>query len=214
MKIRICLPILLLVLSAKYTQAQNQQNFCPGFEFIRNMQKGVNGQDVLVLQKILNLDSRTQIAQSGVGSKGQETKIFGEKTREALKRFQALFIEYTLTADGIFQGRTRELISNMCAGVGIQTFKTSSTSAITDFFSTRTESTNTLENTDPNLDYFLDQLPRAFQLEQKNIIEKYYRKLMHTIYPPIPTINDMASQTASTTNQSTVPQVTVSSVPF
>lgn len=99
-----------------FASAQSQQSSCPNFEFTRNMQKGTNSQDVLVLQKILNLDSRTQISKSGVGSKGQETKIFGDKTREALKRFQALFIEYTTVADGKFNNQTRQLVNDICQG--------------------------------------------------------------------------------------------------
>lgn len=209
----VCLSFVLLFI--QIASAKNIAEDCQNFEFIRDLRKDAKGEDVLVLQKILNSDIRTQIAKSGVGSKGQETRLFGEKTRDALKRFQALFIEHTLTADGVFQGKTKELIVYMCSGSGMQTFKTSSTSAILDFFSTTSKSTITLEHTDPDFDYFLDQMPRAFQQDPKTIIEKYFRQLMYTIYPPQPIIvTPLGASTTATATQPAVPQVTVSSVLF
>jgi hypothetical protein len=183
------------------------------------MQKGMTGQDVLVLQKILNQDTRTEVSRTEVGSKGQETKIFGEKTRDSLKRFQALFIEYTLSADGIFQGNTKDLVNDLCNGTGLFKFNTKQTNVLenllaTDTLATNTLATNTTEAISEEFDFFLDQLPRAIPQKAETIIEKYFTKLFRTIYPPVPAITSSASPTASTTDQSTVPQVTVSSVPF
>lgn len=207
--------LLFFICSFTYTFGQSVNTYCQDFEFTRNLQKGSSGQDVLVLQKILNQDSRTQIAKSGVGSKGQETRLFGEKTRDALKKFQALFIEYTKVADGVFQGETKVLINNMCNNKGLPKFLNSSTSAVTKFFSTTTVATNTLELIDPNFDYFLDQMPSAYQLEPKIIIDKYLRKLINSLYPPqLVKTPDSASSTLATSTQATTSQVTVSSVPF
>jgi hypothetical protein len=89
---------------------------CPNFEFTKDMQKGDTDEDVYVLQQILNLDKRTLVAQTGLGSKGKETATFGVGTREALKRFQALFIEYIEVADGKFNTRTRTVMNNVCKG--------------------------------------------------------------------------------------------------
>jgi hypothetical protein len=47
---------------------------------------------------------------------GKETAIFGAGTREALKRFQALFIEYIEVADGKFNTKTRTVMNNVCKG--------------------------------------------------------------------------------------------------
>lgn len=106
--------IFFLLLQQPTTFARNLE--CPGFVFERNLQIGSNGNDVLVLQKILNLDRRTQIAVNGPGSPGKETRIFGEKTKIALQKFQALFIEYTAVADGKLNNSTRQLINNICQG--------------------------------------------------------------------------------------------------
>jgi hypothetical protein len=96
--------------------AQSANNFCPNYSFTRNLVKGSNSPDVLVLQKILNLDARTEVSKTGPGSVSKETRIFGENTRAALKRFQALFIEYTEVADGKFSGKTKDLVNNICQG--------------------------------------------------------------------------------------------------
>jgi hypothetical protein len=80
------------------------------------MQKGDKDEDVYVLQQILNLDKRTLVAQTGPGSKNKETASFGTATREALKRFQALFIEYIEVADGKFNTKTRTVMNNVCKG--------------------------------------------------------------------------------------------------
>ena len=97
--------------------AQNiNKNTCPGFTFERNLQKGSNGEDVLVLQKILNLDKRTMLSTKGVGSPGNETRIFGDQTRLAVKKFQALFIEKLKVADGKFNDRTRIIMNAVCQG--------------------------------------------------------------------------------------------------
>lgn len=101
---------------AQKTNTLENPYACPNFEFVKNMQKGDVDEEVFVLQQILNLDKRTLVAQTGVGSKGKETANFGAGTREALKRFQALFIEYIEVADGKFSTRTRTVMNNICKG--------------------------------------------------------------------------------------------------
>jgi hypothetical protein len=56
------------------------------------------------------------VAPSGVGSKGYETQLYGVATREALKRFQALFIELIGSADGKFNSRTLTVMNAVCKG--------------------------------------------------------------------------------------------------
>jgi hypothetical protein len=89
---------------------------CPNYEFTKNLSKGDRSADVRVMQEILNLDKRTIIAYSGPGSKGNETTVFGKATRESLKRFQALFIEYIGIADGKFNEKTRASMNTVCKG--------------------------------------------------------------------------------------------------
>lgn len=89
---------------------------CPNYEFKRNLIKGNTDEDIRVIQEILNLDKRTIVAYTGLGSKGNETPLFGKGTRESLKRFQALFIEYIGVADGKFNDKTRASMNTVCKG--------------------------------------------------------------------------------------------------
>lgn len=54
----------------------------------RTLRKGVKNAEVRILQKILNSDSDTIIAETGDGSPGNETTFFGPATQKALKKFQ------------------------------------------------------------------------------------------------------------------------------
>ena len=58
------------------------------FVFTRDLEVGSVGEDVQALQVFLNTHG-VLVAQSGVGSPGQETNFFGSLTREALARYQA-----------------------------------------------------------------------------------------------------------------------------
>lgn len=110
--------LFIIVFQNNFVEAQNYESpyACPNFEFLKNMQKGDQDEDVYVLQQMLNLDKRTVIAYSGPGSRGKETALFGSGTRESLKRFQALFIEYIEVADGKFNTKTRTVMNNVCKG--------------------------------------------------------------------------------------------------
>ena len=55
--------------------------------FTRNLTIGSQGQDVKNLQMFLN-DNGYIIAQSGAGSPGNEVSYFGQKTQQALAKFQ------------------------------------------------------------------------------------------------------------------------------
>lgn len=117
---------------------------CPNYEFRVNFQKGSTDEDVRVIQEILNLDKRTLVAYSGLGSKGNETPLFGKATREALKRFQALFIEYIGIADGKFNDKTRAVMNNVCKGP----FFTGGSKSVYDL-ATSTKATSTKDTLPP-----------------------------------------------------------------
>lgn len=90
---------------------------CP-YKFTKDLYAGVNDNDVLILQRILNSDRRTVIALNGPGSIDNETKFFGDSTKIALKRFQALFIEFIGVANGVFDERTLNVAQAICDGEG------------------------------------------------------------------------------------------------
>lgn len=72
--------------------------------FTQNLSLGSTGAQVLALQKILNRDSDTLIANIGPGSPGNETSYFGSLTRMAVIRFQEKYATDVLTPVGLSQG--------------------------------------------------------------------------------------------------------------
>jgi hypothetical protein len=62
---------------------------------------GMQNQQVLALQKILNQNPQTQIAQTGPGSPGNETTYFGTLTQAAVNRFQNLYASDILIPAGL-----------------------------------------------------------------------------------------------------------------
>jgi len=88
--------------------------------FDRNLSKGMTHQEVLALQKLLNLSSFTQVAQSGAGSPNNETTHFGDATKNAVVNFQNIFSDEilapaSLTAGNGFVGAgTRAELNALC----------------------------------------------------------------------------------------------------
>ena len=66
---------------------------------------GQSDSEVYRLQRLLNATSTTQVATEGPGSPGQETEYYGEKTADAVKRFQAQYEE--IIQSGLFNEETR-----------------------------------------------------------------------------------------------------------
>ena len=65
--------------------------------FTRTLKKGVSGVDVLSVQKILNSNPETRVAETGPGSPGNETELFGSLTESAVQKFQ---IKYGIASPG------------------------------------------------------------------------------------------------------------------
>ena len=59
-----------------------------GTTFARALKVGARGEDVKLLQVVLNTDDDTRVATSGDGSSGRETTMFGRLTLAAIQRFQ------------------------------------------------------------------------------------------------------------------------------
>lgn len=66
-----------------------------------NMRMGDTGIYVASLQQVLNASQDTQVAATGPGSPGQETAYFGQKTFEAVKKFQAKYYNEVLAPGGL-----------------------------------------------------------------------------------------------------------------
>ena len=74
------------------------------YTFTRSLTIGSQGQDVVELQKYLNSNELTKVSESGVGSTGFETSYFGDKTKQAVIKFQNLFASSILHPLGLSTG--------------------------------------------------------------------------------------------------------------
>ncbi|MFA6339094.1 MAG: hypothetical protein WCW87_03505 [Candidatus Paceibacterota bacterium] len=85
----------------------------------KDLQKGVDDDEVAILQKFLNLDPDTVVANSGDGSLGSETSYFGNLTKNAVIRFQNKYASDVLTPLGLSSGtgfvgeKTRQKIEEL-----------------------------------------------------------------------------------------------------
>lgn len=73
-------------------------------DFARSLKLGMRGDDVRNLQKLLNSDPFTRIAERGAGAPGNETDYFGPATKRALVKFQEKYRDETLTPAGLTHG--------------------------------------------------------------------------------------------------------------
>lgn len=74
-----------------------------GVSVSTQLKEGVYSTDVINLQKILNSDPYTMVAQYGAGSPGNETMYFGPSTKMAVMRFQQKYASEVLYPQGFFE---------------------------------------------------------------------------------------------------------------
>ena len=83
-----------------YTRVQAS----PADIFTTNLSLGSSGMQVLALQKLLNQDTDTRVANTGPGSPGNETSYFGQLTKSAVIQFQEKYMSDVLTPAGLTHG--------------------------------------------------------------------------------------------------------------
>ncbi len=77
---------------------------CPVSNFERDLSQRMSGDDVNCLQIVLNSAEETQLAETGVGSPGNETNYFGPLTKAAVIRFQEKYAEDVLESWNLTSG--------------------------------------------------------------------------------------------------------------
>jgi len=75
-----------------------------GYKFTTTLKFGQVSDDVKYLQIVLNSDSATRVAESGVGSPGHETNYFGSLTNSAVIKFQEKYTQDILASWGLTKG--------------------------------------------------------------------------------------------------------------
>ncbi|MFC1802123.1 peptidoglycan-binding protein, partial [Patescibacteria group bacterium] len=99
---------LLATITSLQAQLTSMQGGTPAstasYTFTSNLSMGMDNVDVLNLQKVLNMDSATMIASSGVGSAGNETSYFGSLTKAAVIKFQDKYASEVLSPVGLSKG--------------------------------------------------------------------------------------------------------------
>ncbi len=119
-------------------------------QFTSDLKLNTRSNEVFLLQKALNSDTQTRVSEEGAGSPGQETDFFGEKTKNAVIRFQEKYASQILeplnlsTGTGVVGARTRSVLNSQFGG---SSFNTDTV------LNQNTSSDNTVSNWEENNNY-------------------------------------------------------------
>lgn len=102
MKSKILRSLLVALLISTALPASAAVPNCAGLS--RNLKLGMSGTDVVLLQQLLNKQTATRVSESGIGSAGNESSYFGQKTKLAVERFQELYTNEVLKPAGLTKG--------------------------------------------------------------------------------------------------------------
>ena len=83
------------------------------YRFNRNLYLNSRGEDVMMMQKFMNANPATAVSVVGAGSKGNETTFFGNKSRQAVVKYQ--LANGITPAAGYFYPKTRASVNAMIA---------------------------------------------------------------------------------------------------
>jgi len=75
-----------------------------GFTFKNNLSQNMVSEDIRYLQRFLNSHAGTKVADTGLGSPGQETNYFGALTKAAVIKFQNMYTSEVLAQWGLTKG--------------------------------------------------------------------------------------------------------------
>jgi len=93
-----------------------------GFTFQKDLWRSKISEDVRYLQRFLNSHVGTKVADTGLGSPGNETRYFGLLTKDAVIRFQNMYASEVLAQWGLTKGNgyvgqsTRKKLNELLAG--------------------------------------------------------------------------------------------------
>jgi murein L,D-transpeptidase YcbB/YkuD len=73
--------------------------------------QGTDDIKVLSLHSVLNSNSKTQVAKTGINSPGNESSLFTDKTTEAIKKFQK---SKNISSTGVIDSRTSKELNKIC----------------------------------------------------------------------------------------------------
>ncbi|PSO45926.1 MAG: hypothetical protein BRC25_00340 [Parcubacteria group bacterium SW_6_46_9] len=87
----------------------------------QNLSRGDRSQAVADLQRFLNADVDTQVAETGPGSPGNEISVYNQNTTQAVTQFQEKYLGSVSGKPGVWGGQERQQARELCSTEGNRT---------------------------------------------------------------------------------------------